>query len=107
MSTKTEHEGYKGHGYKVQNSMLPPRSDGRPRREGGKVFPVRYTDSESVKGLCTPEEFKERYKLPADDDASDHVSVSSAYGTGERRVTLSEPETDDPSKDNNGIVSVR
>jgi hypothetical protein len=72
--------------YEIRNTPLPPLSDGRPLREGGKFYPIRYPSNESFSQALSAEQFKAVY---GDDMPSDCGSVLELYpprfSTGLRR----------------------
>ena len=72
--------------YQVQNFSPPVKVKGSRLREGGKFSPRLYSSKESFSGHLSPEEFRQTFEQPSEDEGSvvERMPIS-RYGTGHRR----------------------
>src|SRR5437763_16374323 len=87
--------------YRVQNFPPPVKVQGGRLREGGKFSPTVYSSPEQLSNLLSPEEFRQTYQQPSEDEGSIVEAMpASRYGTGHRRFY--KPDKVDEDK---GVIS--
>jgi hypothetical protein len=86
----------------IQNFPLEPRTNGLPRREGGKVRPKVYSPDEDRSHFLSPLEFGAQYAASFESGSVVEEGPVNQCGTGHRKVENSrkKPHSDGRDEDN-------
>jgi hypothetical protein len=88
--------------YTIQNFPLEPRTNGLPRREGGKFRPKVYSPDEDRSHVLSPLEFRAQYAPSFESGSVVEEGPVNRCGTGHRKVENSSgsPHSDGQDEDN-------